>query len=1211
MKLSTDTSAKPLTDHTDSIGVELGPWYIQHAFARDDSSTLFRVRHRHSSMPAVLKVMTGPHASDDDFRARFEHQLRSVVRLNHPGVIDIFDYGTLEDWDTGQQTTDLPDSGPFFVMELARHGGLHQRNELPTWPVTRGIIASILDTLAHAHARDIHHRHLKPSNILFGRDASQQLRVKLGDFGLASFDLLHVDASLDDASITEYRTYMAPEQFRPNWLEYGAWTDMYNLGVVAWELLCNNPPFTGESTDALARQHAQEDLPSFDPVYEVPAETEQWLERMLAKEPADRFRYAADALRQLPAFGSDEEFAGLRLLDDPSSDTHPESEEDLATYPTLGAAAYSTDWSVEIPKEFKPVVSFDQLREEQKKVGETGAGPIPEPPNLDPPENWRPPENNGALPPARRHELTDAGLELANLREYPVVGRGHLRDEIWDLFLDTLSTSDRHRIALSGSLGIGKSRLAQWARQRAQELGFAQGIKVQWPKNGRDSDATGLSRMLRTVLNTDGADSDAAAERIERWFERHPSADTGEGATIAPLIDDTPLTNRTKHTLTHVVAAVISWLVIDPPIRYRRVRLHTPDQKAAVAARFIERMAARRPVILQLDDPHTDEAHAFLRELRTIQQPVLDIVTADTSRLEADNLLQERLENVCDKQLDVGPLEKTQQKFLLSRLLSLSPGLTDEIARQTGGNPRLAVDTVGSWASQQFLQSGVEGIELAESADPQISDNVSETVRTHLEPILDDEPESMVRATELGAVGGTRIDRRDWEDVCHLANLPFPEGLIDTLAREHILGVQDQTWNFVNTLARQHLIHRAQRGDRLADFHSVWADICKQRDAEPARIADHLIQSGRKREALEPLVNAMNLAGWQDDFTVAIRCLNQLEQLVDELDLPDDHPAAIEYHLGRAREIFAVRRNQADRLHHLDKALAGAKLLGSDKLIGDALAQQSRTGERSNEHYESFDFDATIQQALELLDPVDHPDRWASAIGIYTMHLIFRRGEPERAFDFIDGVLDTYSDQLLPRQNVTGLRSKGRAAFSMGDMDKTHEVARQGIEYTHKHNLTEPELSFYNMAATVQFERGNLDHAERLIRETLKLSRSEPKAEHSMFELTLADILIEQGRSREAFEHLNQIPSVVTDRIASTYPWMYRLMLATAACQLQFWDEARPYLTKLVDQELTDQDMTREVARLMRRLRDALDPFPDATLKQSVIELIDNHTDQQ
>lgn len=1207
MKLATDSSKQPTHEKGEPVDVNLGPWHVQHEFARGGMGVVYRAVHRHTGTPAAVKLMTWTRSSNPEYRKRFEDEVRSAARLSHPGIIDIYDYGDLSDWSVNSEKTGLPPSGPFVVMELARHGGLHQRNSQPHWPVCRGIIAGVLDSLAHAHARRVIHRDLKPANILFGRDTNQQLRVKLSDFGLAFVFESLPDSDQDNSLTGGTPTYMAPEQFRSNWREYGAWTDMYGLGCVAWELICGSPPFNGDSTLELAVQHTRDDLPEYDPQIDTPDGTEEWLRRMLAKEPADRFRYAADALRQLPAYGTHDEYIGIRLLDDPDlseqsetdDEDNDEDDDSIATYPTLGSIANDPSGDIDFPEEFTPIVSFDRLSEDEKKVGETGAGVIPDPPQYEPPEDWRPPEVADELPPARRHEMSAVGLELAKLRDVPVVGRGHIRDEIWDVFLDTLATKDRHRVALTGPLGIGKSRIARWARERSQELGLAQGLSVSWPKNGRDSDSTGLSRMLRDVLNTDGASSEAASERIERWFERHPSADTGEGATIAPLIDDTPSTNRTKHTLTHVVAAVLNWLVVDPPIRYRRVRLRSVDQKAAVAARFIERMAARRPVVLQIDDPHTPEAHAFLRELRTIQQPVLGVVTADTSRYADDETLRERLDNVCNKRIEVGPLSEQKQKYLVSRILSVSPALTDEITRETDGNPRLAVDTVHGWASQKYLQPGAQGFELHDDANPEISDDVAQTVRNHIKPLVDDEPKSIIRATELGAAGGNHVDRRDWQDACKRANLPYPQGFIETLSREKVVKRETTEWQFTNTLARQFLLERAREGGRLADYHSVWADIIQRRDADPEHLAHHLVKANRHREALDPLVEAMNIAGWETNISTALRFLDHLGDIVESLDLPDDHPAKIEYHLGLVRKQFTATRGTDHGLEYAERALQGAERLGRDDLIGDALVQKARL--IKNNPTEDEDPELLLRRALDLLDPERHPDRWTGAVTTLNSVLQYSKGNRKKAREVIEEALNRLDD-VPPRQQITLRKFEARTHVHGENHPEAYRAVEQGIELAHEHNLMRHQLTFFNIAATLKFENGDLEEAEQLIKETLKLSRSEPSIEASVFELTLADILMARGSHREAFEHLTQLPTITEEQVCEAYPHVFYLQTATAACKLEFWEKAEPYLRYFLDDDVEFNALTREKRRLMKQLISALADHPDQSLREEVTQ---------
>ena len=109
--------------------------------------------------------------------------------------------------------------------------------------------------------------------------------------------------------------YMAPEQFRGDWRDYGPWTDLYSFGCLAWELACGAPPFEGSTLGALRLAHTSRTPPAFRPRHPVPEGLAGWLARLLLKHPADRYQRAADAAFALAGFeGSWLTLTGLRGL---------------------------------------------------------------------------------------------------------------------------------------------------------------------------------------------------------------------------------------------------------------------------------------------------------------------------------------------------------------------------------------------------------------------------------------------------------------------------------------------------------------------------------------------------------------------------------------------------------------------------------------------------------------------------------------------------------------------------------------------------------------------------------------------------------------------------------------------------------------------------------------------------------------------------------
>lgn len=223
-----------------------------------------------------------PHSpSDLQQLQRLENEARALAGLQHPHIVELYDFGR------------TADGGMYYVMPLLPGG------DLSAWetPVDEDRVAELLrvllDALAHAHAAGVVHRDIKPENILF--DRSQ--RPLLADFGAA---LRRSKSRLTGEGLAIGSAgYMSPEQARG--ADVDARADLYSLGVLAFELLCGRLPFDGP--DALAIAMAQVE----NPVPKVPPSLARWqpfLDRAMAYEPAWRFGSADEmraALDQLDA----------------------------------------------------------------------------------------------------------------------------------------------------------------------------------------------------------------------------------------------------------------------------------------------------------------------------------------------------------------------------------------------------------------------------------------------------------------------------------------------------------------------------------------------------------------------------------------------------------------------------------------------------------------------------------------------------------------------------------------------------------------------------------------------------------------------------------------------------------------------------------------------------------------------------------------------
>jgi eukaryotic-like serine/threonine-protein kinase len=231
--------------------------------------------------PVAIKLLAAAHASDEQFRARFRAEARYAAGLSHPGIARVFDYG---------ETSPL--GGPYLVMELVNGEPLstilEREGRLPA-DVTMDIVAQSARALDIAHQAGIVHRDIKPGNLLITADGT----TKITDFGIAKARA-SLDANLTATGIVMGTAlYVSPEQATGATVT-GA-SDIYSLGVVAFECLAGQPPFIAEQPLAIAIMHKHDPVPPLPA--DVPRPVADLVFAMLAKDPEDRpdsARHVAD-----------------------------------------------------------------------------------------------------------------------------------------------------------------------------------------------------------------------------------------------------------------------------------------------------------------------------------------------------------------------------------------------------------------------------------------------------------------------------------------------------------------------------------------------------------------------------------------------------------------------------------------------------------------------------------------------------------------------------------------------------------------------------------------------------------------------------------------------------------------------------------------------------------------------------------------------------
>jgi len=264
-------------------GLRLGGRYqLEARVGGGGMAIVYKARDLILNRQVAVKVLRSQFGTDEDFVNRFRREAQAVASLSHPNVVGVYDVGQENDTH-------------YMVMEYVEGSTLKEmivsRGALPVEEAVR-IAEQICDALEHAHQNQIIHRDIKPHNILIGKNG----RVKVTDFGIAravtSTTITHTNAMLGSVH------YFSPEQARGGIT--GEKSDIYSLGIVLYEMVTGELPFSGDSPISVALKHLQEPLPEPRQINPgIPQSVENVILKALVKDQFLRYSSAREMLEDL------------------------------------------------------------------------------------------------------------------------------------------------------------------------------------------------------------------------------------------------------------------------------------------------------------------------------------------------------------------------------------------------------------------------------------------------------------------------------------------------------------------------------------------------------------------------------------------------------------------------------------------------------------------------------------------------------------------------------------------------------------------------------------------------------------------------------------------------------------------------------------------------------------------------------------------------
>ncbi|MFL5842474.1 MAG: serine/threonine-protein kinase, partial [Thermoleophilaceae bacterium] len=258
----------------------VGGYEILGQLGEGGMATVYLARQTDLDRLVALKELRELSSSDPSFAQRFLREARMAASLTHPNIVTVHDYFQFE-------------GTPFIAMEYIENGSLRPHIGHMSLAQVGGVMEGMLAGLGYAGERGIVHRDVKPENVMVSSDG----RVKIADFGIAKARYAFQTGGALTAEGTALGTpnYMAPEQALAE--EVGTWTDLYAVGIMAFEFFVGRPPFadTPQPLVVIMRQ-VQDPLPpvtAFDP--RIDPRIASWIAWLTAKEHVDRPQTAAEA----------------------------------------------------------------------------------------------------------------------------------------------------------------------------------------------------------------------------------------------------------------------------------------------------------------------------------------------------------------------------------------------------------------------------------------------------------------------------------------------------------------------------------------------------------------------------------------------------------------------------------------------------------------------------------------------------------------------------------------------------------------------------------------------------------------------------------------------------------------------------------------------------------------------------------------------------
>ena len=1085
----------------------IGPFLLENAIGKGAMGEVWKARHKESNTLVAIKVLLSEAASDPWAHDAFQSEIRTAASLTHPNAVMVLDHGTIHEDSCSKNTVEYFGKGnPYLIMEFIRGRTWLSLAGSLSWEEAYPLIKQLLEALAHAHAKGIIHRDIKPENILVEYGSNEKLIAVLTDFGLSQ---ALSELEKDSEVISGTPTYMAPEQLHGHWRNQGPWTDLYSLGCTIWRLFCDQAPFGSNISyiEACERQE-HHTIPSFANLVSVPEDLETWLCKLLAKKIEDRFICAADALEELEKFST-------KMLPPYS---YFERNKDQ---PTLNLERST-------PAEKTPRTSIHTTQTMDRL-------------SVSVPKTWK------FRPPSRRSvHIHGLGLNLFSLRSFPFVGQIPIRDQLWNELIEVMRRGSR-AIIIKGAEGTGKTHIARWMCERAEELGAAITYRVTYDQSHDVRD--GICEALRQAYRCQNLNQEQMKERLE------------------VLLDEKTLYNEIPKIVSLLLPNDLS---SEESIEIKEHERHGIMLKLMIEPPYINEKDVRKPIICWIDNAHLGSEG--LRLCRSIISsdyvqsiPILFLITKneDLSQRPQERIEIAALQNHhrC-KNISLAPINNEEHRQICSSFLNFSPKLLDELCRQTKGNPLYAKETIAEWIRQQILIYTPQGFVLKEGVPFTVPRGIRNIWRSRIAAATQKFEQSMFVMTELASMLGTNVHMEEW-----IALEPsYPEEkrrYIVDLLHTHKLAFRWKNgtgWSFLHPLIPKLFIKNAEKFERERSHHFRIVEMLKKykRVDTYERIGQHLLLADVIDEGLKQTLLGIMIRKRRCEQDQALDLIEVYEANLHKAKMSESDERwgeiwtlrfelAYELQNQETLELLKLKLRKALVRYHWPKTQSSFLAIEGQELLSAGLFHEAKClFERgSNLAEEASDKQCFYKHQRGLVQFYQRTGNITEA----TTLLNKLSKEAQRTRDrYLQGMCALYEAMLALQSN---------------NLQHAEKILQQTIQHFLKYKLHRYAAEGINMLGDVHRRNGELKKAERYYMNAVMKMEQINHPELIIPQLNLSIVRLEKGEFPQVKAELfRTIPDLEANN-KNTLALFARVILLVAQINLQEWEYAEENLRQI------------------------------------------------